>query len=286
MLLTDALTQYVQIRLVGGSPKTKQRMETAIGWYGEFLNRAPSISDLTDVGISDFGRWRLEEGKARDTVNQNQSKLLALWRFLADDNIVARRPKVRPVACAEKVPKAWTEEELIKLYAALRTTEGMVGPVPAALWWEALHNVLWNTGERIEAIFSCKWADLDISGCHLYVRAQYRKCAKREIMFKLLPETVRQIEQFPLRKGVILHWPQSRSMLYRKYTRILERAGLPSGRDSKFHRIRKSVASHIKAAGGDATAAMDHSSSAVTRAYIDLRICPPPRPCELLFKIA
>ena len=286
MLLTDALDEYVAVRLVGCAPNTTRCMGDAVRALHKCLGRPPLVSDLTDNGLSAFARWRLDQDMARATIQQNQNKLLALWRWLADEHIVPRRPNIKAITVPERTPKAWTREELDKLFAAIRTTEGKIGAVPAALWWEALHAVLWNTGERIEAILKCKWSDLDVAGCYLHCRAEYRKFAKRDIMYQLLPDTVRLIEQFPERKGVIFHWPLCRTLLYSKYKRILRRAGLPTGREAMFHCMRRSVASHIKAAGGDATAAMDHSSSAVTRGYIDPRIASAPKPCELLFKIA
>jgi integrase len=285
MTLSVALEKYVAIELVGCAPGTVKLMNDANKAFGKCLGRSPVIGDLNDRMISDFANWRLKNEIARATIQQNQNKLLALWRFLADEGIIAKRPRIKSISVPERTVKAWTKAELDKLFAAIKATEGMVGDVPAALWWEALHKVLWDTGERIEAIRGCLWAYLDRESKTLWVPAELRKFAKRDKQYTLRSNTVAMLEQFPKQKGVMFKWAYCEKYLYTHYKRILARAGLPVDRDSMFHRMRRSVASHIKAAGGDATAAMDHSSSKTTKGYIDLRVCPEVSPVDLLFEV-
>jgi integrase len=76
-----------------------------------------------------------------------------------------------------------------------------------------------------------------------------------------------------LSRRLLFPWPYSPSTLYNHYSRLLRRAGLPDDRKSKPQRMRRSFASHLEAAGGNATAALKHSSRKVTeRAYLDPRI--------------
>jgi integrase len=57
---------------------------------------------------------------------------------------------------------------------------------------------------------------------------------------------------------------------YRRYTMLLERAGLPTGRRWKPQCLRRTFATFLEAAGGDATEALDHSSRRVTKqSYLD-----------------
>jgi len=60
-------------------------------------------------------------------------------------------------------------------------------------------------------------------------------------------------------------WPA----LVARFRKILRAAGLPSGRKDLFHKIRRTTASHLAKAGGDATAMLGHSSEAVTLGYLD-----------------
>jgi len=52
----------------------------------------------------------------------------------------------------------------------------------------------------------------------------------------------------------------------------LAAAGLPTDRRSKFHRIRRTVASAVAEAGGNPSEALDHASPKTTKRYLDPRI--------------
>ena len=53
-----------------------------------------------------------------------------------------------------------------------------------------------------------------------------------------------------------------------------------------FHQIRRSVASHLQAAGVDASNVLQHSSPRVTReSYLDPGICAQVKPADVLFRI-
>jgi hypothetical protein len=71
-------------------------------------------------------------------------------------------------------------------------------------------------------------------------------------------------------------------LLWPAYTEILKRAGLPHDRKSKFHRMRRTVASFFEAAGANATALLGHSARSVTEGYLDPRLVRTPQPSELL----
>ena len=53
-------------------------------------------------------------------------------------------------------------------------------------------------------------------------------------------------------------WKNVASSFYGHYTQLLKSAGLPSGRDFKPQKLRKTFASFLEAAGGDATTALGH----------------------------
>lgn len=70
-------------------------------------------------------------------------------------------------------------------------------------------------------------------------------------------------------------------------SKLFRLAGLPSGRDCKPQRLRRSHATHLKAAGGDPTLALGHSSEEVTRRYyLDPVILGDESPAALLPPIA
>ena len=116
------------------------------------------------------------------------------------------------------------------------------------------------------------------------MRAETRKFGLADKMSELPPvavEALRAIGQ-PCR-DLVFPWPKCESELWTQYGKILKRAGLTRDRKSKFHRMRRSAASHYEAAGGNATELCGHSTRRVTRAYLDPRIATVVQPARLLF---
>lgn len=102
--------------------------------------------------------------------------------------------------------------------------------------------------------------------------------------YPLHADTLTHLTKMPRFGPLVLPWPYHPTYLWDRYTTLLERFGLPSGRESKFHRLRRSVASHYEAAGGNATEFFGHSSRKVTRRYLDPRIVTPPTPIDRVFR--
>lgn len=86
-----------------------------------------------------------------------------------------------------------------------------------------------------------------------------------------------------------LHKPRKISgfdgIIWRKIGEVLERAGLPTDSKSKFHRIRRTVASYYEAAGGNATELLGHSSRKITEKYLDRRIVARPQAIDRLWRL-
>jgi hypothetical protein len=73
--------------------------------------------------------------------------------------------------------------------------------------------------------------------------------------------------------------------LYTGYRRLLKLAGLPVEPRAAFHKMRRSVASHLQANGHSACDVLGHSTPQVTRdSYLDPRIVGATRPSEVLFR--
>jgi len=78
-------------------------------------------------------------------------------------------------------------------------------------------------------------------------------------------------------------FPGCRATFYGHYTRLLKAAALPSGRKFKPQKIRRTFASFLELAGGDATEALGHSSRKVTKqSYLDQSIVKRSVPNKLL----
>jgi integrase len=275
---------YVPLRLRSGSGRTRVLYAYTIRNFGRFLGREPMLSDLTDMVVSRMLAWMADRGLSPYTVAKEHDQLLAIWRMGCRKRLVEEWPDVDRGRLPVRIPKAWSRDDLAKLWAAIETLPGRLGDVAARDWWKALHFVLWYSAERIEAIRRLRWADVDLESGWLIIPAEFRKGGQAEKALQLPPVAIAALEKIrEPRRGLIFPWPYSASYIYTKYAEILAAAGLSTDAKSKFHRMRKSSASHFEANGGNATALLGHSSRKVTMAYLDPRIVTQQQTSDLLF---
>lgn len=132
--------------------------------------------------------------------------------------------------------------------------------------------VCYDSAERLSAVLSLRFAD--VHDGLVRFRAEGRKGHRRDVTRTISEVTAEAIAAIrnPLR-DLVFPWSMAVTTLYYQMDRILIRAGLPTDRRSKFHRIRRTAASYYEAAGGDAQVLLDHSSPVLKRKhYLDPRI--------------
>jgi integrase len=266
--------QYRIIRLRGRSQNTVRLYRTSIKLLDNLLGRSAVLSDFSDLTIARLMQNVLDKGGSPFSANKHRSQLLAIWRYGCMIKLVHHWPTVMAETTPERIPVAWIASDLHQLMRTIDNLPGFVGETPAKLWWKALLLMLIDTGERISAISQVGWADIE--AVWLTVPAEYRKGKRRDRRYLLTDDTLAALSQlgkFRESKS-IFPWPYNRTYLWTKYTKILEKAGLPAGRKDKFHRLRKTVGSVAHANGLDATSVLDHSSARVTKAYLDPRFRP------------
>ena len=270
-------TVYVPLRLRGRSKESVRLLRHAITQYGRWLGRPATLDDLDDLAVS---QWLTAMGqkKAPNSVARERSGILALWNLAQGRGLVRLRPTVAPELVPQSVPRAFTEDELLRLAGAARQAIGWVGPVPACVFFPALLAVGLETGERISAILhtpACCWRRPMLT-----VPASVRKGARQERVYELSPEASDLLDAASRHSGpTVFWWLASGTALRKRWKTITRRAGVGDGRDVQFHALRRSTASFLAAAGLDATAFLGHSSDRVTRrSYIDPRVAEKNRP--------
>lgn len=289
MTLTTFLTTvYVPLRLRGRSRESVRLLNHAITQFSRWLKRPATVEDFDDLVVSQFLTARAEH-LAPESVARERSGLLAMWNLAQARGLVKLRPCVAPELVPEKTPRALTEQELQRVYAVASRLSGWVGPVPANLFFPTLIAVLFYTGERITATLAIPrdryrrpW---------VIVPPHTRKGKRQERVYELPPWVCDMVENLLASHGgpTIFWWGCSMNALRKRWKTITRRAGLGEGREVQFHVMRKSTASHLDAAGGDATGYLGHSSDAITRRnYLDPRVTGRDRrkPWELLPPIA
>lgn len=259
--------EYTSKRLRWACPKTRAKFARVVANYSEFLGRNATTDDLESGRVLDFLQ---SIDRSPHTVNEQRAKLVAIWQFAAKAGIVMTFPEVPKVRAPRRLPVAFGVAEFARLLASARAQRCPVNGVPGELWWPALLLLGWATGERFAALTGFLWADYDAVSRRLVARAETRKGQDADRLYSLPSWASEAIDQLPRA------WPEilrPNTSYWLNWSRILKRAGLPADRWHKTHALRRSHASHLAAAGLDASAALGHSSPSVTRQhYLDPRI--------------
>ncbi len=267
-------------------PDTQRQYRYALGNLAEFVGHPPNLADLIDDNIAGMMGLLARRGLSVETINDRRGRINALWTWCAKRGMVTTWPTVSPLPEPERIPLAWSRDNVAAILRECSVEGGWIAGIAARLWWETLHLVMWDSGERIGALMEARWTHLQ--GENLILPAEIRKGGKCDRIYRLHQDTVAKLETIrkPERE-LIWPWDRTEAILYRRYKNLLKRAGLPFDRKSMFHRMRRSVASHYEAAGGNATELLGHSDRRTTTgAYIDPRVCPSPQAVDRLFRPA
>lgn len=272
-------------RLRGKSQQTVRLYRSSMRNLNRTLGKIASISDITEDNIGLVMQTMLDRGLSPASANKERSQLLAIGRLAHKLGHLERWPEIAEEKEPERVPLAWLAQDLEKLLEATKQMEGMIGKAPAALFWECLVRVCLDTGERIGSVLAADWNDLEHRW--LLARAEARKGGRIERKYMLTDQTVgllNQLKQHTGNQGRIFAWPLSPTYFWTKYKKVLEKAGLPTGRKCALHRLRKTVASVAHASGLDAQELLGHSHRRVTQAYLDPRFTRQQQASEVLAK--
>lgn len=283
---------YLRQKLRQASENARRLHLITLDKFDRFLQRPALLTDLNDETVSDFVWWiHTTQEKSARTANRCRDNLLAQWRFYARKGVTGLWPDVPSLQEPERIPVAWTRDELRRLFRAIDGLSGTVDGVPASLWWQSLHSVLWDTGERAGAAMALDWRWVDLDGGFVTFRAETRKGKKRDRIHRVHPTTLEMLRRMHAAQkcpanGRVWPWSKHFTSLYHSYKQILSAAKLPSDRMRKFHAMRRSAASYLEAAGGNATEFLDHSDRRTTkRSYLDPRIVGGSvTACDVLFR--
>ena len=284
MTLSDLLGEhYIPARLVGKSDNSIRLYRVTIRNFGRWLGRPPIVGDLNTQTVAGYLRWLIDNTElSPHTIEKERAELVAFWNFSAKRGWLPTFPDVPSVNCPKRVPDAWSDAEMVALMQAAESTPGRIGRVDASTFWPALIATIYDCGERISAVLRVTHDDIDAHGW-LTVRGEYRKGKTRDRRYKLRPATMERIRSMG-GSGTdrVFDWCYSDGLLFARFGEILSRAGLPNTRRSKFHKIRRTVASNFEAAGGNATELLDHTDRRTTQAYLDPRVLREKQPADVL----
>lgn len=250
-------------------------------WAGRQVRLAELCPEL-------MGRWlRSMASGCAVTANSKARQVKTLWRAAADEGHCEPPRRLARLPETERVPKAWTIEEVNRLVAACRNARPDYWPngQRPALWWPAIVVTVYWTGARVGAVLAARTSECDLTqGVLALVEPKTRKAR----LHRLPAKCVQALQPLydPARE-LLFPWPYTRRVLWRQFRRLVEAAGLPAakGNHNLFHKLRRTHASYAAARGGLALAAasLGHSSAALTlKHYVDPRIYRQPSAADVL----
>ena len=256
--------------------KTIHLYEMTLDRFGEFLGHAPVLTDLDDLIVCKFLRWRAvtpHRGRlcSAASVLKDKCQLVAIWTFAAKKRLVPEFPSLPRMKTPQKLPRAYTVGDVSKLIIKARKRRGLTGGKPSGWWWSGLVYCGWCTGERIGAMLQLRWRDVDLDARRIVFVASTRKGHTRDIARSITQDLADQLRLHAGQPGdLVWHWDRHPISLFPSFACLAKSAGVvPRG----FHGLRKAGASYINAAGGDATKFLDHSNPKITaQHYIDQTI--------------
>lgn len=266
--------QFFRIRLSIRSEDTRKQYKIALDNFSTSIGRTPDLDDLSDDNLAILCHWLTVKGLAPITINERVGRIKTLWTWLARRGMIRTFPTIERIPTPESTPRAWTADELRRLFDACAKEQGFVAGVPAGAWWLALHSWLWCTSERCGATLSLRWEHLDIDGQVAVLPAAIRKGRKKPAVYDLWPECCSLLRSIRSpERDLVFPWHLSEASYYLHYGKILRRAGLPDGRHNKTHAMRVTHATWREATGGNASQSLGHADPATTRKhYLDPRI--------------
>jgi integrase len=281
-------TTYRPLKLRGRSQQTVRLYDNLFIQFSRWL-AAEGIADAAGIEHLDellLARYLEHRAASRSpyTAEKERTQLLALARLAWERRVpgIERMPTCPPSVLPDRVPTAWTAEEMQRLFAAAGQAAGAVGTIPASQWFSAAIQLAYETGERIGALLATPATDYRRPT--LTVQPAARKGGRRGRVYGLSDGLCDRLDRVVAHgRPELLPWPQAPTHVYHRLKAIMAVAGL-SGKRLAWHQIRRTAISQIAGAGGDPVAFAGHASPAVTkRWYLDPRMSERgPKPHELL----
>lgn len=280
-------------RLAASPPTTLEQYRIALNHLARFRSPASQGAPLL---VEDFSRQALLEcragllaaGDSKATANKYCRHQMAVWRCAHELGFCSEPPStIKKLKEEKRSPRAWTIDELGLILDCAGRAEGQICGLRACSWWTAIFLTLYDTGLRISTVMALRWAHFDARRGELCVPAGIVK-DQEELVLALSVQTLAALAALRGSGAAeIFPWPFDRDhhwRVLRKHQRkILAEAGLTwKKREGGFHQYRRTTASYLRREGGDPTEHLGHSTPAVTRCYLDKRICKPRRQVDFL----
>lgn len=274
MTLVELLDkEYSPLRSL--NPTAVYQYKLTLTRFGEHLGHEPTLEDFAPLPVQAFLSHRRGQVSA-GTARKDRTHLVALWGYAAKRRLVEEFPTLPPLKAPGRLPRAYKVAEVSKLLRTALCHPGAVCGLPASFYYAAMLRLAWESAERIGAIRQLRWREVDLEDRAVVFLAESRKGATRDIRRQISPELSSWLARLqPGRRDqdLVFPWDRNALSLWYELRKLTAVAGITN---RGFHGLRKSAASYVTAAGGDATRLLDHSNPSITRDhYVDESIARP-----------
>lgn len=277
--------------LHGLKDRTIQLYDYTIDRFMDFLGHEPELSDLDDLVVARFLKWRgvtPHRGRLATpaSVMKDKVQLCAIWNYAAKKRLGNIEFPALPrnlVKAPKHVPVAYTLEQIAAMVREARKRPRLTGGKPSGWWWSTIVQAGFETGERLGGLLGLRWGEVDLPGRRVLFVADTRKGGTADISRPISARLAAEMATQQGRPGeLVWHWDRAEKAIWTSLRILCERAHVPN---HGFHGLRKSHASYVaRAAGVDAAqAALAHQDARTTRAhYVDPTIAKPAEGLDVL----
>ena len=257
----------------------------ALARMAECYSREITLKEATPGLINDFRNWmarQIASGAAYGSVTANKHlrHLRSLLNHAARNRLIRRIPPINFLAEPDHEVDAWEAHELEKIETQARKQIGMVGDVPASLFWTAWALVAQKIGCRITAQMLTRRQDYDPVERVLLLRRSTQK-QKKDQRVALTPRAAEAVEKLIAahdHEAIFGSWPydpplKSGTHKWKVLAKHFEEelvkpAGLSLKKGVKTRQFRRSAATIVQENGGNAQELLGHASPKTTELYL------------------
>jgi integrase len=230
------------------------------------LGTEPTLEHLDPLTVQTYIAARRAEWSAA-TAKKDRNQISALWTYCAKRRYVDQFPTLAPMRAPGRIPRGYTVDEVSALLRQALQPRPRIKPtpVPPNQFFPSLIRSCWETAERIGSHLALRWRDVDTAQRFVIFPAEGRKGATRDILRAISEDQCRWLEKFRRDPDdLVWQWTADKTTLWHYFGLLCKRSGVTN---RGFHGLRKSAASYMALAGGDAAATqlLDHSSGAIVQ---------------------
>jgi integrase len=265
--LSELLDRYALVRSI--QRNSEYQLRHSLRAFESWLGRAAGERDLADVAVSRFLQVSAETLGQRSVANL-RTNLLCLWRFAADERLVAQPGRVRKVSRPDPMPIAWTLEELARVVNRCGELRGTFkSGAPRALYCRTLCLFAYDSGLRRSDVWVVRRNQIREDGT--IVLRQHK--TGRTHTPRIRGEALRGFSELP--GDPPLRCPMSSTGDWYQFWRdeVIKPAGVRQG---ALQQIRRTGASWLAIDHPEAVQRyLGHKSATMQRHYVDESIARP-----------